>query len=34
MMMYGGSSLGERINADVNFPLEGFDLSKHIISGQ
>lgn len=30
MMMYGGSSLGERINADVHFPLEGFDLSKHV----
>ena len=32
--MFGGSSLGERINADVDFPLEGLDLSKHVISAQ
>ena len=32
--MFSGSSLGERINADVDFPLEGLDLSKHIISAQ
>ena len=32
--MFGGSSLGERINADVDFPLEGLDLGKHVISAQ
>lgn len=29
--MFGDSGLGERINADVEFPLEGLDLSKHVI---
>lgn len=33
-MGWGGSSLGERINDEVDFPLEGLDLSKHIIGAQ
>jgi len=30
MGMFGGN-LGQKIDADVEFPLEGLDLSKHII---
>ena len=31
-MFGGGSDLGERVNTPVDFPLEGLDLGKHIIS--
>lgn len=32
--MYGGGGYGQKIDLDVDFPLESLDLSKHVIGGE